>query len=216
MQDYVIFVIGTNPTRVIRDMRFVETISEVKLFYSESTRPDKDNNLLFSSGRVTGENGDTVVRLMFLSGDQSLKELLTSLLDSDAPYPMLGYIVLVDSQYLDLENEKDTEQVWMIEREIYGFITKGWLYMSSAREKVHIFRQIVPDAPFTVAVLNQDTPNAMPLDKVREELELDDDVKIVPCDPKSKADVKKVLLELLNSLETTPTIEQVIDTINQA
>lgn len=220
------FVIGTNPARTRHDEMFVKTISEMDILdgirsFDKPSSYDKNTNvnLLLSIGCVVSKTEDLRVYFLFESADQFLKDTLPPFLEvaEEGYFPMLGYVILADSEYLDLELEKDTKTVQMtMARVCFGAKAKGWLYMLAAKEKVQSFKQIAPDASFIVAVLNQDTPNAMPLDKVREELELDDSVKLVPCDPENKTDVKHVLLELLNALERTPTIEQVIDTIRQA
>src|SRR5512142_139835 len=57
--------------------------------------------------------------------------------------------------------------------------------------------------PFVVAANKQDLPDAWPADDVKIALELDGDVKVIPCVAKTKANVKNVLLELLYSILET-------------
>jgi hypothetical protein len=51
-------------------------------------------------------------------------------------------------------------------------------------------------------VVNHDTPNAMPFDKLREELGVGEEVRLIPCDPTNKDDAKRVFTELLDVVGT--------------
>ena len=49
----------------------------------------------------------------------------------------------------------------------------------------------------------------MPLDKLSEELKVGEEVKLIPCNPEDRGDVKHVLLELLAILDLSPDVEGV-------
>ena len=87
---------------------------------------------------------------------------------------MLGFIVMVDS------NRPET--------------------FREARSILQTFRAYAP-TPYVVAANKQDCDDAWDLDDMRVALRLDPDVKVLPCVATDKEMVKKVLLELLFSIQ---------------
>ena len=86
---------------------------------------------------------------------------------------MLGFIVMVDSTRPETFRE--------------------------ARSILETFRAYAP-TPYIVAANKQDRPDAWELEDMRVALRLDSRVKLLPCVAMDKEAVKKVLLELLESI----------------
>jgi signal recognition particle receptor subunit beta len=66
---------------------------------------------------------------------------------------------------------------------------------SEAAAQLETFRRYA-DVPFVVGVTHLDAPGAS-LEEVRDLLDLGDSVPVVACDPRSRADVKDLLLRIL-------------------
>lgn len=71
-----------------------------------------------------------------------------------------------------------------------------------ARKIIDFFYRKI-DIPYIVAANKQDLPKAWPPSAIKSYLDLEENVKILPCVAKDKESVKKVLLELLDIVMAT-------------
>jgi hypothetical protein len=115
---------------------------------------------------------------------------------------LLGYIFLIDAQFYELHELKVKQQVNNEPpKDAILPAVQGWFGVETARPQVDVLRGLAPDAPFIIAALNLDRPNAMPIDELRAALGLNKDVPIIPCETTHTASVHQVLFELLERHE---------------
>jgi hypothetical protein len=115
---------------------------------------------------------------------------------------MLGYVILVDTQYYDVPEIKGKIHVeGQAHEDMTWPAVQGYFGIDAARPEVDILRSLAPDAPFVIAALNLDRPNAMPIERLRSELGLEKTVPILPCEVTHSASVHQVLLALLEQHE---------------
>ena len=134
---------------------------------------------------------------------------------------MLGYVLFINVQYFVIPSGEYYANLKPIrtdrglkmggERRISPE-KRGWLAVDWAVEQHQSFKRVRPGAPYVIAVFNHDTPNAMPFEKLREELGIGEDFKLVPCDPKNNEDAKRVFIELLE-IVGTPAAERAREAI---
>jgi signal recognition particle receptor subunit beta len=77
---------------------------------------------------------------------------------------------------------------------------------------VEAVKELAPNSPCVVAVINQDKPDALPLEKIRDVLNINTSTKLVGCNPNDRQSVKQVLLELLDKCQPSAPIQRARET----
>jgi small GTP-binding protein len=97
--------------------------------------------------------------------------------------------------------QKSFDFMWdILSREMLGFIiivdsTQPGTFQET-KEVIDYFEKL-SGVPFVIAANKRDMPEAVPLEELRQKLDLDDRVEILSCVAFDKESVKKVILKLL-------------------
>ena len=151
----------------------IQTISEVAVLgtertISDDTRSSKETTTVaMDFGRVS--LGDGLSLLLFGTPGQRRFEVMWEVLSEG----MIGFVLLVNGA-----DERSAAE---------------------AARQLETFRAYA-DVPFVVGVTHLDEPGADPaetLARVRERLDVGPEAEIVPCDPRSRDDVKEIMLRIL-------------------
>lgn len=151
----------------------IQTISEVAVIgtereISDDTRATKETTTVaMDFGRVS--LGDGLSLLLFGTPGQRRFEVMWEVLSEG----MIGFVLLV--------NGADDRSA------------------AEAARQLETFREYA-DVPFVVGVTHLDEPGVdgvATLAAVRERLDVGPDAEVVPCDPRSREDVKEVMLRIL-------------------
>lgn len=179
----------------------------------ESTHPDD-----IATGMVAvvlrGEaKNNPLLFLVSLSTDSNPKRILPIALkyDHQLSFPVLGVVILVDISYWTF-----TIPRVLIRRDgTREEVAEGYYFVHSAKEQLQSLIDLIPNTPYIIAGVTYKNNKIMPLDEVREILDIGDAVKLIPCDTKSKESTTNVLLELLKSQAQTAHIEHAINIIER-
>lgn len=156
---------------------------------------------------------DPQLFLISLSTEVHPKRILPIALkfDHQLSFPVLGVVILVDISYW-----KFTSHRVLIRRDgTREKVTEGYYFVQSAKEHLQSIIDLIPDTPYIIAGVTYENNKVMPLDEVREILEIEDKVKLIPCDTKNKKSTTNVLLELLKPQAQTAHIEHAIKIVER-
>jgi hypothetical protein len=159
-----------------------------------------------SSCVLSEEKNQPYLILFGKDGNRTLKSVLNhffqTLMYGFILDELLGYVLLVDTQFYELHELKVKSQTGN-EPPVDKILpaAQGWFGVDAARQEVDALRSFAPDAPFVITALNQDRPNAMPIVELRAALGINKDVPIIPCETTHTTSVHQVLFELLERHE---------------
>jgi hypothetical protein len=215
MKQLNIFAIHTERSEV----PFLQSVGDLPVVGVSKSRKYPDGLLSeITLGFAAFDSADKQhrIRLYSLTEAGYLPRCLPLFKDTFLEDNFLGCIFCVDVKYRVIEEHEYT-QYKLVPTEKGNKLTKpekriepeqrGWLRVPNAVFGHKIFKELEPDAPYVVAIINHDTPNAMPLDKLHDELQVGEKIKLIPCNPEKRSDVKHVLLELMAILKPSSDIE---------
>lgn len=163
----------------------------------------------YDEGSVISENKDLTLWIFSKFGNQRTDAIIPAVLNNVVipnEIELFGYILFVDAQYFDtrLKGESHISPHEYVKAGIEKMHFKketGWLYVEEATWGIQDFLQTIPVHPYVIAVTNSQSPNAMPINQLHDELGFSEKIKIIPCNPKNRDSVKSVVLGLLDVVE---------------
>lgn len=127
---------------------------------------------------------------------------------------MLGYIFMFHSVWLNEVRIRELDTGNFVP-EIQEVITdRRERYIGYVKQILGFLREQVPSS-FVIAANQQDKPEALPLEQIRQLLGLNENEKLLPCVANDKESVKSVLLELLNFAPQKPMAAHISDLIRE-
>ncbi|MEQ8676307.1 MAG: hypothetical protein RLP44_27880 [Aggregatilineales bacterium] len=179
----------------------------------DATHPDDIATGMVAVVLSSEAKNDPLLFLVSLSTDSNPKRILPIALkyDHQLSFPVLGVVILIDISYWTF-----TIPRVLIRRDgTREEVTEGYYFVNSAKEEIQSLIDLIPNTPYIIAGVTYENNKIMPLDEVRDILDIGETVKIIPCDTKSKEITTNVLLELLKSQAQTAHIKHAIKIIER-
>lgn len=161
---------------------------------------------------------DVIIHYISKSGHQNTRTMIEGFVKHFAQplgLQLIGYVILVDIQYVDLLNIESNSlegkssvtlglEKAYFEKLLPTFKEKGWLYIELAKQDIQIVSEISPSSPFIIAVPRHNAQNAFPINQLHEGLNIPHDIPIISYDPTEPEDVKQVILQLFEVAQFSP------------